>query len=119
MPTGPDSFPTAMPSRARGDPPAVTAQRERPERQLGPERGRLGVDAVGPADDRGVTERVGPGGDDRVERVHRLEEQVAGPDERDGQRVSTTSLEVRPWWIHRAAGPPTRAWTTSTNAAVS
>ena len=45
---------------SRTQPPAVAVGLQCPEGQLGPEGGRLGVDAVGAADHGGVAELEGP-----------------------------------------------------------
>ena len=50
-----------------------------------------------------------------------VQERVGGPAARWIHHGLTSSdvVDVRPWWIQRAAGPSTRSWTTSTKAAVS
>ena len=61
----------------------VAAQLERPERELAPEGDRLGVDAVGATGHRGGAVLAGSFGDGGLQRVDRIDDEVAGPHQRD------------------------------------
>ena len=54
MPTAPQSFITAIDVACGSQPGAIAVDLQRPQRDLGAERGRLGVDAVRAADHHGV-----------------------------------------------------------------
>ena len=70
-----------------GPPEAVTVapHLEGPQRQLGPHRGRLGVDAVGAADHGDVAQPPGPVRDRLFELRRRVDEQRGGSGEREGE----------------------------------
>ena len=97
VPTAPESFPTAMLVPRPSQTLAVAPDLERPQRQLGAERRRLGMDAVGAPDHRRVAELVGARGDDGVERVERAARSRSHAFVSWlHSAVSMTSIDVRP-----------------------
>jgi hypothetical protein len=80
VPTAPERF------ERPPDAPAVAVELERPARELQPEGGRLGVDAVRSADLQGAAVLLGPDDDGGERPVDLLEDQRARlPDlEREG-----------------------------------
>ena len=64
-------------------PHVVAAQLQRPERELAPERDGLGMDAVRATGHRRGAVLPGASGDRRLELVDRVDDEVAGPYQRD------------------------------------
>ena len=85
------------PGAGPGEPFAVAVHLHGPERQLGPERGGLGVHAVGAPGHRHRPVGMGLGGDrrPRARRRRRARGRIACTSTTDSA-VSTTSLDVRP-----------------------
>ena len=100
-------------------PLGVAVRLDREAGELEPERGRLGVDAVGAADAQRVRRARAPAR--RAPRPARARAgTITSPARRScsASAVSSTSDEVSPKWIQRPAGPAD-APSTSTNAATS
>ena len=94
------------PAPGRDQPLAVAVDLQRPQGELGPEGGRLGVHPVGaPGHRRPSASSPGPGDQGRDQPVGRLDQQVGGLDQRDAAAaVSTTSEDVSPKWIQAPSG---------------
>ena len=86
VPTAPEIFPTRTASRARRQALAVPPGLRVPAGGLEPERGRLGVDAVRPADRQRVPVAEGEPGEARAEPIHARDQPVGRLDERERQR---------------------------------
>ena len=107
-------------SSAAVEPGAIAVDLQRPQRDLGTERRRLGVDAVGPADHHRVA--VGAGEvDERAQQLRRRRDQLGRP-----RRASPSTAPCRRRRSTSArsgstmpAGPPIASCTTSTKAATS
>ena len=86
VPTAPDSLHTATADARRPQAGSVTLELQRPERDLGAERRRLGVDPVGPPDHHRV--QVLPGEVDHrgQQRARRLDDDVERVAHRPAQR---------------------------------
>ena len=118
-PTTPLIAPTLTASRAAPQPLAIAVELEREHRELVPERGRLGVHAVRPADAHRVAVREGLALDRAEQRARgRPAATSAAARSCSANPVSSTSLDVIPKWIQRPSSPIDAA-TTSTNAATS
>ena len=78
VPTAPDSLHTATDSAGGGQPGAVAVELQRPQRDLGAERRRLGVDAVRAPDHHRVEVRAGHVDERRQQRVGRRQHEVGG-----------------------------------------
>ena len=98
---------------------AVPVHLQRPQCELGTERGRLGVHPVGTAEDGHVCELDGPAAQGLDQLAGRHTRRSAAAASATLSAVSTTSDEVNPKWIHDPSGGPIRSCTTSTNAATS
>src|SRR5439155_26150784 len=83
---------------------AIAAQLQRPQRELRPERRRLGVDTVGAPGDGRVAELACPRRHGALEIVDRFEQQVARPDEGDRQRRVDDVARRQPVVYPRAGG---------------
>ena len=97
VPTAPLSLHTAIACAGGAQPVAVAVDLQRPQRDLGAERRRLGVDAVRAPDHHRVA--VGAGEvDHRVEQRRRMRRTSRSAASRSAQHhaVSTTSLDVSP-----------------------
>ena len=86
VPTGPEILPVAISSTRLGEAAPAAIDLERPAGELEPERGRLGVDGVGPAHHQRVRLAPGAGDQRRQEAVAVAEEELAGVAELERER---------------------------------
>ena len=96
VPTAPESLPTAIVARARGQAAAVALQLGVPEGQLQPEGHGLRVHAVGAADHGRVLVLLRPVPHRRQQGVEVVPDEVQASRMSRASAVSTTSEEVRP-----------------------
>ena len=87
---------------------AITIELQRPQRRLGAERRRFGVDAVGPTDHHGAAVPAGEGDDRGDELVGSGDEQAAGVTHRPTQRRVDDVGGRQPVMDPRTSGWPDR-----------